>query len=119
MKIKKKLFNPTCLLFLVLLFSSFSFQTKEYKIDSFYERIEFKEKALDEKGNIIKHVYIETELENGVYSIEISDTNANLYNINGTNYYIKFWGFYGFAGFAEKGTLVVKTGFMNSKFIKK
>lgn len=92
---------------------------EEHDVEKFYEKIELETGTLDEDGAEIDFVFVETELEQGKYEIEITDGSGDLYEIMGTNYYIKFKSYYGYAGYREEGILDVGTSAWASTFYKK
>lgn len=113
------------LIFLIFLLSTTTvivaqsyLEWESYTVDEFYEKVELKDGSLDEDGNPIEYVYVTTEIEEGVYEIEITDDEGDLYEIKNTGYYITFRGFYGFAGFGEEGILVVGKSSWSSTFYK-
>lgn len=89
-----------------------------YTVDEFYEKIELKDGSLDEDGESIEHIYVTTEIEEGVYEVEITDGEGDLYEIKTTDYYITFRGYYGYAGYGEEGVLVVGNSSWSSTFYK-
>lgn len=104
-----------------VLCSSLRFSTqdyREYTIDEFYKKIELDDGTLDEDGHAIDFIYARTEIDAGKYEIVITDARGNLYNIKGTNLYLKFRGYYGYAGYGNAGILVVNKGYTPSKFYK-
>ncbi len=74
-----------------------------YYVDEFYEKVDLKYGTLDENGENISFVFVETEmdLENGYYDIQLSDGPGDLYQINGTDYYVTFRSYIGFVGYSE------------------
>lgn len=46
-------------------------------------------------------------MEHGKYEIEITDGSGDLCIIKGTDMFIKYRGYYGYAGYGEEGNLVV------------
>ena len=90
-----------------------------YSVDGFYEKIDVKSGTKDEDGDDISHVYVPTDLEQGLYLVEIADEVGDLYHIKGTDYYIEFRGYYGYAGYGEEGVLEVGYSAYSSTFYKK
>lgn len=88
-------------------------------IEEFYEKVSVKSGTLSEDGKGISYLFIPTEIKEGVYEVEIADFKNDLYEIKGTGYYVKFRGFYGFAGFGEKGVLEAGKSAFSSKFYKR
>lgn len=92
-------------------------QDKEY-ISNIYQKTNLKLNTLDENGSPISFVFLETSLKQGKYSVEITDGPGDLYQIKGTETFIKFQLFHGYAGWGEQGILVVGTGFYSTYFVK-
>ncbi len=90
-----------------------------YSVEEFYEKIEVKSGTKDEDGDDISFVFVPSDLEQGLYRVEIADGAGDLYHIKGTEYYIEFRGYYGYAGYEEEGVLEVGYSAYNSTFYKK
>lgn len=90
-----------------------------YSVEEFYEKIEVKSGTKDEDGNDISFVFVPTDLEQGLYRVEIADGAGDLYHIKGTDYYVEFRGYYGYAGYGEEGVLEVGYSAYSSTFYKK
>lgn len=99
--------------------TSYSQEYEEYDIEEFYKKIELESGTLDQDGGDIDFIFVETELEQGQYEIEITDGPGDLYEIRGTDYYIKFKLYYGYAGYGDEGILDVGTSVWSSTFYKK
>ncbi len=97
----------------------FGQEYEENDIDEFYKKIELENGSLDESGHRIDFIFVKTEIKEGKYEIEITDGPGDLYEIKGTNSYIKFRGYYGYAGYGEEGILVVGSSAYSSTFCKK
>lgn len=80
----------------------------EHNVDYFYEKIDLDYGTLDEDGDEIDHIYVRTEIEAGVYEVEISDETGDLFLIEGTDYYVEFTGYYGYASY-DDGILEVNS----------
>lgn len=91
----------------------------DYTIDEFYVKQELPYGSLDEDGDDISYVYVQKRPKKGVYSIEITDGDGDLYEVKGTGFYIKFRTYFGYAGYAQEGVLVVGTSSWSSYFYKK
>lgn len=89
----------------------------EYIIDDIYEKIELKPGTLDEDGNDIGFVFTKSQIKQGQYEVSISDGPGDLYEINGTDYFIEFMGYFGYAGYGKKGVLIINS-YGTGKFIK-
>jgi len=77
------------------------------------------EDDLDKEGNQIEFVFVKTVLKEGKYKIEITDGPGDLYEVKGTDYFIKLGVYYGYAGYSEEGTLDVGSSAWSSTFYKK
>lgn len=85
----KKIISLAAFLSIFTLINAQSYlEWDSYLIDKFYEKVDLKVGTLDEYGQPIYHIYQTTEIEEGVYEIEIADGNGNLYGIKGANYYL-------------------------------
>lgn len=90
-----------------------------YGIEEFYEKVDVKSGTLNEDGEEISFVFIPSEMKQGIYEVEITDFKNDLYQIKGTDYYVKFRSYYGYAGYGDEGVLVVNSSAWSSKFYKK
>jgi hypothetical protein len=88
-------------------------------VEEFYEKVSVKNGTLDERGNRITFVLVPTSIKAGVYEVEIADLSNDIYEIKGTNYFLKFRGYYGYAGYGDEGVLVVGGSAWSSTFYKK
>lgn len=79
------------------------------EINQLYERRDLPSGTLCEEGEEIDYVLIETDLEEGVYEVEITDDEGDLYYIKGTDYYLTFRGYHGYAGYGEDGILEINS----------
>ena len=106
---------------LILITPTFSYSQdyEEHDVEEFYKKIELESGTLDEDGDEIDFIFVETELDQGQYEIEITDGPGDLYEIKGTDYFIKFKFYYGYAGYGEEGILDVGTSAWSSTFYKK
>ncbi|RYH73409.1 hypothetical protein EVU94_09445 [Flavobacteriaceae bacterium 144Ye] len=101
----------TILLFLVI--SSFSFgqnleDLDSYTVDEFYKKVELDRGTLDEDGREIDYIYVKTELDSGDYKIDLTDGDGDLYEVKDTNIFIKFNGYFGYAGYSTECILKVE-----------
>ena len=95
---------------LIILLTLFTLVTKSqdldnldsYSVDKFYKKINLDYGTLDESGNSIDFVYVETTLQNGLYDIELTDASGDLYEVKGYNIYIKFNHYFGYAGYGTE-----------------
>ncbi len=91
----------------------------DYGIEEFYEKVDVESGTLNEEGEEIDFVFVTTEMKQGTYEIEITDYKNDLYHIKGTDFYLKFRGYYGYAGYGDEGILVVGYSIWSSTFYKK
>lgn len=103
--------NLLLLTFIVL--STFSYgqnldDLDSYTVDEFYKKEELDDGTLDKDGDEIEYVYVKTELDKGDYKIELMDGDGDLYEVKGTNVYIKFNGYFGYAGYSKECILKVE-----------
>ncbi|WP_010665438.1 hypothetical protein [Marinilabilia salmonicolor] len=112
---------------LIVLFGLFGFTTKStnnsmsndgYTVDEFYKKIGLDDGALDEDGNSIDFIFVETDLDQGKYEIELTDGPGDLYEIKGTNIFITFNGYFGYAGYGTECILKVNGGYYSSTVYK-
>ena len=89
-----------------------------YTVDEFYEKIELEYGTLDENGNSIDFVFVKTELDAGTYEIDLTDGPGDLYEVKGTNLFITFNGYFGYAGYSEECILKVEGGYYSSTVYK-
>jgi hypothetical protein len=73
-----------------------------YTVDEFYKKVELDNGTLDEDGDEIEYVYVKTELDKGDYKIDLTDGDGDLYEVKDTNIYIKFNGYFGYAGYSTE-----------------
>jgi len=105
--------------FISLSFSSFSQSYDDldsYYIDEVYKKIDLDYGSLDEDGRGIGYVYVKTEIDNGTYEITLEDGDGDLYEIRGTNLYITFRGYFGYAGYGED--CILEVTYLSSKVYK-
>jgi hypothetical protein len=105
--------KKTLTFILFLLFTSLSFgqnldDLDSYTVDEFYKKVELDSGTLDEDGNEIEFVYVKTELDNGDYKIDLTDGDGDLYEVKDTNIFIKFNGYFGYAGYSTECILKVE-----------
>lgn len=89
-----------------------------YSVDEFYKKIELDYGTLDEDGQSIDFVFIKTELESGTYEIELTDGPGDLYEVKGTDIYIEFRGYFGYAGYSKECIMKVESGYYSSTVYK-
>lgn len=121
MNIKKILIG---LIFLLGLFgftlksTNISISNDGYTVDEFYKKIDLDYGTLDENGNPIDFVFVKTDLEAGKYEIELTDGPGDLYEIKGTDIYVTFNGYFGYAGYGTECILKVNGGYYTSTIFK-
>jgi len=74
----------------------------DYSVDEFYKKVDLDYGTLDENGYAINYIYVKTELDSGDYKIELTDGDGDLYEIKGTNLFVKFNGYFGYAGYSKE-----------------
>jgi hypothetical protein len=79
-----------------------------YTVDEFYKKVELDRGTLDEDGDEIEYVYVKTELDSGDYKIDLTDGDGDLYEVKDTNLFIKFNGYFGYAGYSTECVLKVE-----------
>jgi len=73
-----------------------------YTVDEFYKKVDLDRGTLDEDGRSIDHIFVETDLDAGTYEIELTDGKGDLYEVKGTNIYMTFNGYFGYAGYGTE-----------------
>lgn len=64
---------------------------EKYEVEKLYKKVELDDGTLDEDGNEISFIFVETDLRDGEYKVEIGErVNSELYHIDGTDLYIAF-----------------------------
>ncbi len=107
-----------CLIIFFITLLSTANSTDEYNIDEIYEKVQLDGGTLDDEGDDIDFILVKTELKQGEYEIEITDGPGDLYEVKGTDYFLKFRSYYGYAGYGNKGLLIIGSSSWSSKFIK-
>lgn len=87
-----------------------------YTVDEFYKKVELDDETLDEDGDEIEYIYIKTKVDKGDYKIELTDGDGDLYEIKGTNLYVTFNGYFGYAGYSKK--CIMKVDYYSAKVYK-
>ncbi len=115
------------LLGLLLTISLFSFTYRNanetisndgYTVDEFYKKVDLDAGTLDKSGNSIDFVFVKTSLDAGKYEVELTDGPGELYEIKGSNIYITFNGYFGYAGYGTECILKVNGGYYSSSVYK-
>ena len=87
-----------------------------YTVDEFYKKVELDDETLDEDGDEIEYIYVKTKVDKGDYKIELTDSDGDLYEIKGTNLYVTFNGYFGYAGYSKK--CIMKVDYYSAKVYK-
>lgn len=117
----KKLF-VLLILVLSIQITSYSQTYKTWEnenVAEFYEKVAVKNGTLAEDGKNISYVFVPAIIKQGEYEVKIADYKNDLYEIKGTDYYVKFKGFFGFAGYGKEGVLVVGSSVWSNTFYRK
>lgn len=56
--------------------------------------------TLDPNGNDIDYILVKTDLDAGFYEISLTDADGDLYEVKGTDFYIEFRYYFGYAGYS-------------------
>lgn len=114
--------RKTMLLFVIGLFvtniatAQFGGSSKYY-IQEFYSKVDLPYGAIDQSGIQVDAVYVPTDLSSGTYEIIISDSTGDLFEIEGTDTYIRFSSYFGYA-YRQKCLLQVESGYSSSYVYK-
>lgn len=81
----------------------------DYDVEKFYKKVDLDYGTLDENGNPIRYIFVETELESGKYRIELTDGPGDLYEVKDTDIYIEFRSYFGYAGYGTECLLEVNS----------
>jgi len=79
-----------------------------YRVDEFYRKVELDYGTLDDEGNEIDYIYVKTEVDQGDYRIELTDADGDLYEIKNTDLFVKFIGYFGYAGYSKECLMKVE-----------
>ena len=79
-----------------------------YTVDEFYKKVELDYGTLGEDGYSIDFIFVKTELDNGTYEVELTDGPKDLYEVKGTNIFIEFRNYFGYAGYGTDCILKVE-----------
>lgn len=116
----RKIIIPLIVIFITLGFTTdlSKKELEEHTIDEIYLKKDLPYGTLDDEGNSIDEIFLKSSLKNGRYDVTISDGPGDLFKVDGTDYYIKFLGYYGYVGYyGDKGILDIN-GY-NKHFYKK
>jgi hypothetical protein len=81
----------------------------EYGIDDIYQKVELEYGTLDESGQSIDFVFTKSSLKAGRYEVTIADGPGDLYQIKGTDIYLTFTSYYGYAGYGDEGIIEINS----------
>ena len=98
----KLLITISCLFAIITSFGQNLEDLESYSVDELYKKINLEYGTLDENGMHISFVFINTELEAGSYKIELTDGPNDLYEVKGTDIFISFRGYFGYAGYSTE-----------------
>lgn len=87
---------------------------RSYSVEEFYKKVELDRGTLGRDGRPIDFIFVKTELDAGTYEIELANGPGSLYEVKGTDFFIKFRGHFGYAGYGTKCILKVERGFRSS-----
>ena len=90
-----------------------------YTIDQIYKKVELDYGTLGPDGQPIECVFVEADIKDGTYEIDITDGPGELYEIKDTDYYISFNGYFGYAGYSTKCILKKSGNGYNSSIVYK
>lgn len=79
-----------------------------YTVDEFYKKVDLDYGTLDEDGQQIDFIFVKTSIDAGDYEIELTDGPGDLYEIKGTDLYVTFNGYFGYAGYGTECILRVE-----------
>jgi hypothetical protein len=80
-----------------------------YSVDEFYKKVDLEYGTLDEDGRTIDFIFIKSELDEGTYEISLTDGPDDLYEVRGSDIFIEFNGYFGYAGYSTDCILVVSS----------
>jgi hypothetical protein len=89
-----------------------------YTVDEFYKKVEMDAGTKEEDGKSIDFVFVKTSLESGTYEIELTDGPGDLYEVKGTDIYIEFRGYFGYAGYGTECIMKVEGDYYSSTVYK-
>jgi len=98
----KLIFNITFLLTAVFSYGQNLDELDNYSVEEFYKKVDLDYGTLDDQGEEIDYIYVKTEVDEGDYKIELSDADGDLYEIRNTDLYVKFSGYFGYAGYSTE-----------------
>lgn len=106
------------LILFIILFFTLPNLSDTYTIHEIYKKVELEDGVLGPDGDEIEFIFQKTSLKEGKYEIEITDGPGDLYKVKNSSYFLKFNGYYGYAGYGDPGILIIGTSSYNNKFVK-
>ena len=94
-------------------------ELEDYAVDNIYKKIEVDYGTLDDEGEEIGYILVETELETGIYEIELTDGPGDTYEIKGTDIFVTFNYYFGYAGYGTECYMEVTNGYNPATIYKK
>lgn len=73
----------------------------DYEVEGVYERVEPDSKVLTPEGEEIDYIYVKTDIKEGLYEIEISEVDDDIYEVEGEDYYLNLDDYYGYASYDD------------------
>lgn len=83
----------------------------DYSINKIYKKIDVDYGTLDDEGEEIEYILVETNLDSGKYEIELTDGPGDTYEIKGTDLYLTFDFYFGYAGYGTECILEITGGY--------
>ncbi|WP_424492731.1 hypothetical protein [Salinimicrobium sp. GXAS 041] len=110
----------TAFLFISTICSAQSLEELEdFSVDKIYKKIEVDYGTLDDEGDEIEYILVETELDSGIYEIELTDGPGDTYEVKGTDIFITFDFYFGYAGYGTECYMEVTNGYSPATVYKK
>lgn len=91
----------------------------DHTVDKIYKKIEVDYGTLDDEGDEIEYILVETELDSDMYEIELTDGPGDTYEIKGTDIFITFNYYFGYAGYGTECYMEVTNGYNPATIYKK
>ncbi len=115
----KKILLTAFLLMAGISFGQSLEELEDYSVDKIYKKIEVDYGTLDDEGDEIEFILVETELDTGIYEIELTDGPGDTYEIKGTDIFVTFNYYFGYAGYGTECYLEVTNGYKPATAYKK
>ena len=91
----------------------------DYTVDKIYKKIEVDSGTLDDEGEEIEFILVETELDKGLYEIQLTEGPGDTYEIKGTDIFITFNFYFGYAGYGLECYMEVTNAYTPATVYKK